>query len=382
MRRARHVQWPLLLLLIIVACATSRRPSSTPSAAHHGRHEPTASTATTTQPSAGPPPSFFVLPSPDGLGPVAREIANARTSIKMIMFHLSERSMIDALCRARDRGVAVTLILDEKNLKSRSSQKIVAELEARGITVVPSSPEFSITHAKAMVVDDRRLVVMSANLTTIYEKTRDYGIVAEDRAAVAEFDRVFDADVANAHARTKTTPPLSVQSLLWSPVTSEPRLVGLVDEAKTTLETSTENLGDAAIEAALARAAARHVRVRLLAPLCDLNPNALYNVPFVRKLHDDGVDARLMPGPSSPSRPYIHAKMMIVDGVRGYVGSVNFSENSTHSARELGIVFDDRAALAAIDAAFESDWAQAVPPPDDTTGLCGSHKAATTDDTD
>lgn len=281
--------------------------------------------------------------------------------------------MVDALLAAKARGVDVRIILDEKNLKSKSAQKIVTELTSHGIVVTPSSPEFSITHAKAMIIDDRRAVVMSLNLTTIYDKTRDYGVVTEDPEVVAEFSRVFDADIENAAAHTKKTPPLSCTTLLWSPVSAEPKLVALVDSARRSIVASSENLGDAAIEAALARAVSRHVSVRLLSPMCDMNPNPLFNVPIVKRMDSEGIDARLMPGPSSHDRPYIHAKMMIVDGARAYVGSINFSENSTHAARELGIVVDDPHAIAAFSQAFDADWAQAVMPPGDATGACGKH---------
>ncbi|MGH7328990.1 MAG: phospholipase D-like domain-containing protein, partial [Polyangiaceae bacterium] len=96
------------------------------------------------------------------------------------MFHLSERSMVDALLAAKARGVDVRIILDEKNLRSKSAKKIADELASHGVVVTPSSPGFSITHVKAMILDDRRAVVMSLNLTTIYDKTRDYGVVTED----------------------------------------------------------------------------------------------------------------------------------------------------------------------------------------------------------
>ncbi len=317
-----------------------------------------------------------MTPSPEGLRPVADAIASAHTSIKMIMFHLSEKSIIASLIAARARGVDVRLILDAKNLESRSSAKIVSELKSAGVVVTPSSPEFSITHAKAMVIDDRQAVIMSLNLTTLFEKTRDYALTTDDPAIVKEFLTVFDADVGNAAARTKNTPPLTCPSLLWSPVNSESRLVALIDSAKSTIVSSTENLGDKAIDRALANAANRGVKVRILAPLCDLNPNPLLNVPVVRELDDEHVDARLMPAPATRELPYIHAKMMIVDGARAYVGSINFSENSTRHARELGILFDDKNAIAQIGGAFESDWSKAILPPADTTGVCSAHREA------
>ncbi len=339
--------------------------------------QPTATVAATLPPensaAASATTFYFATPSPAGLKPVADAIAGAHTSIKMIMFHLTEKSIVQALIDARSRGVDVRLILDAKNLESKSSQKIANELKNAGVVVTPSSPEFSITHAKAMVIDKRRAIIMSLNLTTIFEKTRDYAVSTEDACVVQEFLSVFDADVSNAAAHTKVTPPLSCASLLWSPVNSESRLVSLIDSAKTSIATSSENLGDKAIDEALAKAAARGVKTRVLAPLCDLNPNPVLNVPILREMDAEKIDARAMPAPSGREQPYIHAKMMIVDGARAYVGSINFSENSTRHARELGIIFDDQNTIAQISAIYETDWSKAILPPADTTGVCGAH---------
>jgi cardiolipin synthase len=291
----------------------------------------------------------------------------------MMMFHLTVPDVVDALLAAKARGVDVRIILDGKLLEKRSSGAVAQRLTDHGVVVTASSPAFSITHVKAMVIDDARAVVMSLNLTRPYDHTRDYAVVTDDRGVVDEFLRVFDADVDNAAHRTKITPPLADAALVWSPVNAEARLVRLIDSARKTIVASTENLGDKPVDEAFARAAARGVKLRLLVPLCDENPNPLRNVKFVAELDRAGADARVMPPPATAEQPYIHAKMMIVDGVRAFVGSINFSENSMRHARELGIVFEDPAAITEFTRAFDGDWRFATPPPDPhdaTRDLC------------
>jgi cardiolipin synthase len=117
-------------------------------------------------------------------------------------------------------------------------------------------------------------------------------------------------------------------------------------------------------------AAARGVQVRVLAPLCDQNVDATYDLPYLAQLNAGGVAARAMPAPSSPQQPYEHAKMMIADGTRAFIGSVNFSTASTTDARELGIFFDDPASIQMISAAFEQDWALGVAPPSASEANC------------
>jgi phosphatidylserine/phosphatidylglycerophosphate/cardiolipin synthase-like enzyme len=300
-------------------------------------------------------------------------IAGAKKSIRMMMFHLTVPDVEAALVAAKGRGVDVQIILDGKSLESRGYGAVAQRLVDHGIVITKSSPAFSITHVKAMVIDDARAIVMSLNLTRPYDHTRDYAIVTDDRDVVDEFLRVFRADVENAEQKTGNTPPLASAALVWSPIDSEARLVALVDSARASIAASTENLGDKPLQEAFARAAKRGVKVRIVAPMCDQGDSPLRNLKFVDELDKTNVDARVMPPPSTREQPYVHAKMMIIDGARGFVGSINFSENSMKHARELGIVFDDRAAVSAFSNVFESDWRYAVPPPP-KTGATNEHK--------
>jgi cardiolipin synthase len=359
----------ILLVALTGACHAATPSGTSTSTSTSAATATVTATATAadagTATDAGPAiQSFFVTPSDSGLAPVIDGISSAKKSIHMIMFHLTVPDVVDALARAAGRGVEVRVILDGKALASHSSAAVAQKLSDHGVQVTASSPKFSITHVKAMVVDDARAYVMSLNLTRPYDHTRDYAVVTDDRGVVAEFDRVFDADEKNATDKTKTSPPLSDPALVWSPVNAEARVVALIDSAQKTLVATTENLGDKRVQAALARAAARGVKVRLLAPLCDEGGNPLRNVKYEIALDRANVDARVMPPPASRDQPYMHAKMMIVDGARAFVGSINFSENSMRRARELGIVFEDRAAITAFSNVFESDWRFAAPPPE------------------
>ncbi|HEX2282145.1 MAG TPA: phospholipase D-like domain-containing protein, partial [Thermomicrobiales bacterium] len=68
-----------------------------------------------------------------------------------------------------------------------------------------------------------------------------------------------------------------------------------------------------------------------------------------------GVDIRL-------SRSlYIHAKLIVADGERAFVGSQNLSATSLDQNRELGIVVDDRVNLSRLTRTFAIDFRAATP---------------------
>jgi len=329
-------------------------------------------------PLVDPSLELLVTPSPDH-APFVRAIDAATASVDMAMFHLTDREVVDALSRAAQRGVAVRVILDAGNLKDKKGAAVRAALERGGVRVMASSAGFSITHEKMMVIDRKRAFITAINLTTPVAVTRDFGIVTSAAGVVDEIERVFEADLANAASGGADTPALREPALVWSPVSARPKLVGLIDSAVRTLDVTVENLGDPEIERALAAAAARKLAVRLIVPACDKNPDPHHNFPPAKHLAAAGIAVRMMGAPESADQPYMHSKMILADGASAYVGSVNFSVNSTTKARELGVIFANADAIAKISAAFAQDWerATAIPEPPPGCDAAGEPRAPT-----
>jgi phosphatidylserine/phosphatidylglycerophosphate/cardiolipin synthase-like enzyme len=79
-------------------------------------------------------------------------------------------------------------------------------------------------------------------------------------------------------------------------------------------------------------------------------PGANANVP---RLTQAGIQVRYS------QTLYMHAKMIVADGARAFVGSENFSDQSLDANRELGIIVADPTVLARLAATFSSDWGTA-----------------------
>jgi phosphatidylserine/phosphatidylglycerophosphate/cardiolipin synthase-like enzyme len=260
--------------------------------------------------------------------------------------------------------------VDRKGLTSHANHAAFTQLQAGGVAIRPSSPAFSLTHVKAMVVDGEVAFITAINLTRDADRTRDLGIVTRDRSVVGEVALLFATDWLNCQTRGHDTPVLRSGSLVVSPVSSRSKLAALIASARQELLITVENLGDPYIDRAIADALHRHVHVRVLVPLCDKNPNPLYNLPAARRLASAGADVRMMPAPETSEQPYMHSKMMLADGETAYVGSVNFSVNSTTKARELGIIFANASVAVQIRALFDADFAHAVAPPKSDPARC------------
>ncbi len=297
----------------------------------------------------------------DGYARLIQLIDQAKSSIKMSIYHLSDSGVVDALIRAQARKVSVEVILDNSSLSKPRYEAIRQQLQAANIQVSPSSTGFTLSHSKVMVVDQSLVYLSSQNFVGHSSDMRGFAILTADKDIVKELTQVFQADLENAKNKTALTPTLHEANLLWSPANSEQKLVDLIQSAKISIEATSENLGpDTEVLKALAQASARGVVVRILTPECDLNPNPLFNLPQMALLEKAGVQAHLMPHPSTPEVPYMHAKTMIVDRQVVFIGSENFSINSLRLAREVGMVLSNSLVCSQMEEVFDHDWKVSV----------------------
>ena len=122
--------------------------------------------------------SLIVLPD-DSAKPILDAIEEAKDSLRIKMFVLSDPQLMRALVSAHRRGIQVKIML---NPERRSGKKENAEsrklLSEAGIEVRDSNPAFDVTHEKSMVVDEKIAFIQSLNwVTKNLTETRDYAVV-------------------------------------------------------------------------------------------------------------------------------------------------------------------------------------------------------------
>ena len=305
---------------------------------------------------------LITYPSINGHHAFIKAINDAKKSIHLKMYHLTDEDVTSALIDAKKRNIELKIILDNESLNDQKYLKAFNTLKGLGIDIRKSSTCFSLTHEKSMTVDLKSTFITSINLTRTSAETRDFGVITSNKEIIKEVDDVFIADWNNSTSNTCTTPPLNSNFLIWSPVNAETKLLTLIRSAHETLEMTVENLGNAKVEQALTEMASRGIEIKLIVPQCDKNKNPFYNYPFIKILSRGNIQVRVMPHPSSVQYPYMHSKMILVDRSLAYVGSINFSNNSMLKARELGVVFNDEDAISKITKEFDRDWNVSIVP--------------------
>lgn len=295
-------------------------------------------------------PLTLVTEPDDGVQPVLDAIAHASKSVDLVIYELEDPEVEQALVDASAHGVAVRVLMQDVNTYgTHPNQKAYDFLKSHNVLVKWAPGYFSLTHQKTLVTDagesDQSALIMTFNLSPkYYDSSRDFGVRDTDPQDVQAIESAFNSDWDG----TQQIAP-NGRDLVWSPGSSA-TLLNLIQSASSTLEIYNEEMADPRITQALEQAAARGVDVRVTMTY------ATNWKPDFNELTQAGVNVRTYA--SSASR-YIHAKMVIADTSRAFLGSENFSGQSLDSNRELGILISRPDILASLEKTFDSDWTAA-----------------------
>lgn len=286
--------------------------------------------------------ALFVEPD-SGHQPILDAINSAKSEILVEVYLLSDKQVIAALEEAKMRGVDVRVMMEQHPFGGGNlNPKTKNELDSKGVATAWSKPSFALTHEKSIVIDAHEVFVLSQNLTgTSFTKNREYDILDTNPADVAYVRTIFIDD----WERKSFTPP-AVSDLIESPNTSRAALTTLIGGATKTIEIETEDINDSQIINLLIERA-KSAKVELLIPSFS---QLAANKDAAETLASGGVEVKTI------SSPYMHAKMILIDDTKAYVGSINLSGQSMDENRELGIILTQRDSIQTINSTFESDW--------------------------
>jgi phosphatidylserine/phosphatidylglycerophosphate/cardiolipin synthase-like enzyme len=286
--------------------------------------------------------SILIEPGDDG-GSLISAITAAQQSIHVTMYMLTDYAIQDALIARANAGVDVKIILNEQFPSgTNSNDKPYAYFQDAGVNVVWAPSTYTYTHEKTMVFDGQAawIMTMNSSLSSV-QNNREYLAVDTRPADVAEAEAQFAADFAG-------NPYTPDGPLLVSPVTSRPNLSALVSSATQSLDFEVEEFSDPDLAQAMCAAEANGVTIRgLLSNQPMSNPARA----ALSQLQSCGIPMAQL------AVPYLHAKAVVVDGTRAFIGSENFTAQSLDGNRELGVIFDDPSSVATVAQTIASDLA-------------------------
>jgi phosphatidylserine/phosphatidylglycerophosphate/cardiolipin synthase-like enzyme len=297
--------------------------------------------------------SLLVLPD-DSAAPILHAIAAAKRTLLVKMFVFSDRSLLNAVVRARRRGVKVRVMLNPARRDGQQDNVPARRiLERARVEVKDANPAFDLTHEKSMVIDDETAFVQSLNWSPQnLTKTRDYAVVTSHVKDVIEVRDGFDADW-----HRQTFEPRDSAHLVWCPGPGRARICRFIDEARHRLFVQNERIQDMLIVEHLVRAARRGVKVDVMVrPLHTLKREKLVEgAGGLRILDAVGIKVHKL------KRHKLHGKMMVADGGAALLGSINFAPGSLDRRRELAIEVHDAHVVGRLHDVARDDWEHSQP---------------------
>jgi phosphatidylserine/phosphatidylglycerophosphate/cardiolipin synthase-like enzyme len=324
-------------------------------------------------------------------------IAGARTSIDLAQFYASNHQpsrlepIVAALEAAAARGVRIRFLAELAFVKTYPDTldrlaRAGASVRHLDLKAVPGGG--GILHAKYFLVDDRDAFFGSQNFDwRALEHNYELGARVRDPALVGGLAAIFAADWARAGgepAPDRRAPPThgaitlvaSPPDLLPAGVAWDlPRIVQLLDGA--TARITVEALGyraDAdggpwdALEAPLLRAAQRGVHIQLLLADWSKRPRTITGLQKLARVPHIEIRLTTIPPWSGGFVPFArvtHAKALVVDGKRAWLGTSNWEKDYFTKSSNLGVIIEEPALAAQLATFFATLWQSAYATPID-----------------
>jgi len=297
--------------------------------------------------------SLIVLPD-DTAKEIIDAIDSAKESMLIKMFLFSDPVLINAVIAAKNRGVKIRVMLNPMRnngeVENEDTRKI---LEQAGIEVKDGNPEFTIMHEKSLVIDNKVAFIKSLNWEARnFIQTRDYAIITNHPHEVKEVILCFEADWSRSDFE-----PTEDLKLIWCSNNGRTRIAKFIDETKHTLFVQNERFQDLVIIERLVHAAMRGVKVHVMVrPPHILKVEKLVEgVGGLRILDDVGIKIHKL------KLLRLHGKMLLSDGCRAIVGSINLTPGSFDHRRELAIEVQDFPVIERLKKIAHYDWENSHP---------------------
>ncbi len=356
-----------------------------------------------------PPPDALAAVVYDNAGqdfsPAVRIVQEAATSIDIETYEMKDPAFLNTVLDAAKRGVRVRVVKDPNPVVNAgpggvtqscewfnpdtshdesgcAAQRAFLEtIKPLGAQVVPfvkaelcdkdtATPKPTcFEHGKLIIADGARALISTGNFNpdnlcdlpqNPAKCNRDFSVVTTDTDVIATVQRVFENDLAG---KRYTLSPIVMgaiqQKLTVSPYSFAP-LEAFIRSAKTRLQIENQYLKHPQINQAIQDAAKRGVRVEIsLANLCEFGaPDETATTQLLTPFDQAGASVKMFtPSITIKGKPgYMHAKVIVADGIRAWVGSVNGSVSAVDRNREFGVFVDRAKDVAKLTSILESDF--------------------------
>jgi cardiolipin synthase len=328
--------------------------------------------------------------------PLITVIQTATKTIDIEIYEMNDPQVQAALKAAVNKGVRVRIIQEEKpvgasckvfnpastadNDSCKAQKNLAAFIRSKGGTYVPFaykqlcgiSGTHCFQHGKMVLADSRYALLSTGNFnsSSLCNRAenpsacnRDYTMVTTDATAVRTLETIFEKDLKGTrYDVTEVLASSGTDKVTVSPDSMSP-LVAFIRSAKKTVQIQNQYLKDPTLNAAIVDAAKRGVQVFVMvSSACSYGKPSANDIAQWTQIYGAfdkaKVNTRIFTRNITVNgvKGYLHAKTILVDSARAWVGSVNGSTTSLSNNREYGMFFNDPAEVKKLATFLYSDY--------------------------
>jgi phosphatidylserine/phosphatidylglycerophosphate/cardiolipin synthase-like enzyme len=323
--------------------------------------------------------------------PTIQFVGMAKKTIDIEIYEMDDPVFRQALRTALKNHVRIRVVKEPEPINAKclyfgpnrpidspscaDEKKLMLEIVHAGGAVVPFNKAFCpawiegkcLEHGKLILIDagipmSQAALISSGNFNSSNfcdpnanpaVCNRDYTLITKDPEVIGTLSVIFQKDMAGVpyNLQTVLTPSVS-QKLTVSPLSQAP-LVAFIRSAKSVIVVQNQYLHEKQINQALIEMAQKGVKVYVnVASLCAFGPptpdsldlsNPKSNAAIMTAFEQAGIQVRMFSGAQTINGKigYLHAKAILIDNNRAWMGSVNGSSPGTSANREFGLFFND-----------------------------------------
>lgn len=273
--------------------------------------------------------TWKIFVSPTDIGFILDIFGKAKTNLYLQTYEFTEKRIRALFKQLLENNVNIKLIMEDKKYQQfkNTFKEIQSLFSWYDNFQIKSDKQMKTTyvHAKFALIDSGFLI-QTANLThSTFATNREYFFYSHHSWVFQSLATIFDKDWKGETIRYSDIHP----NLLVCPVNCRAVLENLIESAKSSIIIENQYIEDPRLLLLLGDKISTLWTWNIHIQLPDTDKNKLLQQQLWK------------PIVTLIKKPYIHAKMMLIDNHILYLWSINFSTNSMDNNREIWILLTD-----------------------------------------
>ena len=268
-------------------------------------------------------------------------IGHTQTWLQIQTYEFTEKKIKDLFKNLLDKGVSIQLILENHPYEAYVDEFTPIKNAFSGYAdfAIKSDQQMKTEYVHSKIdLMDQSFLIKTANLThSSLFSNREYMFYSTDSWVLQSLKTIFAKDRAGEPIKPSDIHP----NLVICNINCRTVIESILQQAKSSIIIQTQYINDPAILDILSSQQKKLSEMKLLVADVTTNDMLKSYLPAVTK---------------KLSKPYLHAKMILIDHKILLLWSMNLSANSLDKNREIWILLLDPTLISQFSAQFTKDW--------------------------